>query len=227
MSGKLIVIEGVDGVGKQTQAQLLQAYLNMQGVSSATIDFPRYGKTDGAKRVEAHLQKKALLSTEELAMAFAADRFASKPYLQALLATNDFVIADRYVYSNVAYQVAKTPEGSRAAMFDLLGRVEFRLSRMPVPDCVVFLTVNNSPLDWAMLADRLAVRGNKDVHEAAMDLLKEANSQYFEIASYIAERSAVHEEAGTQSHLVYAMQDRADVAKSVAACVAATFGLSS
>jgi len=42
--GKLIVIDGTDGVGKATQTKLLVVRLKREKVPVATLDFPQYKK---------------------------------------------------------------------------------------------------------------------------------------------------------------------------------------
>jgi len=48
--GKLIVIDGTDGAGKETQTNLLKARLNSEGVHVVKYSFPNYdsiyGKND-------------------------------------------------------------------------------------------------------------------------------------------------------------------------------------
>ena len=43
MSGKLIVIEGLDGSGKATQAALLRKELEKKGITVRGLSFPDYG----------------------------------------------------------------------------------------------------------------------------------------------------------------------------------------
>ncbi|MBQ7466062.1 MAG: thymidylate kinase, partial [Oscillospiraceae bacterium] len=48
MAGKLIVIEGLDGSGKATQAALLSENLRREGLSVRQITFPNYGSDSSA-----------------------------------------------------------------------------------------------------------------------------------------------------------------------------------
>ena len=48
---KLIVLEGLDGSGKGTQTELLQAYLNNAGYRTHVIDFPNY-RSEGSALVK-------------------------------------------------------------------------------------------------------------------------------------------------------------------------------
>ena len=46
--GKLIVIDGLDGSGKETQARLLQKALTERGIRTRMLSFPRYGEKSAA-----------------------------------------------------------------------------------------------------------------------------------------------------------------------------------
>ena len=52
--GKLIVLEGLDGSGKATQAKLLAAHLKEQGFSVREITFPNY-ESDSSALVKMYL----------------------------------------------------------------------------------------------------------------------------------------------------------------------------
>ena len=42
--GKLIVLEGLDGSGKETQSKLLVDRLNKEGYKAIRVSFPNYGQ---------------------------------------------------------------------------------------------------------------------------------------------------------------------------------------
>ena len=44
MRGRLFVIDGPDGTGKQTQTSMLVEHLRTEGYTVGTLDFPRYGE---------------------------------------------------------------------------------------------------------------------------------------------------------------------------------------
>ena len=48
MQGKLIVIDGLDGAGKETQTHLLRAALEQRGLRVRELSFPRYGEKSAA-----------------------------------------------------------------------------------------------------------------------------------------------------------------------------------
>ncbi len=108
--GRLIVIEGLDGSGKQTLTRRLCAQARSNGSTVAVLAFPRYGVD-----VHADLVRDALYgrlgdlsdSVYGPALLFALDRRAAAPQIRELLQRNDFVLLDRYVSSNAAYGAAR------------------------------------------------------------------------------------------------------------------------
>ncbi len=102
--GKFIVIEGLDGCGKSTQARLLGAYLLSLGRNCSVQCEPTKGETGVfLRRV---LSGEVLASPQVQAALFAADRIAHNDDISAKLSAGIDVISDRYYYSSLAYQGA-------------------------------------------------------------------------------------------------------------------------
>src|SRR5262249_53565733 len=106
-----IALEGIDGAGKRTQAQLLEARLRERGLTASVVSFPRYGQTIYAKSVASYLNG-AFGPLESIdprlaALLYAGDRAESRGYLADIDAAAQVVIFDRYVSSNLAYQGAR------------------------------------------------------------------------------------------------------------------------
>jgi dTMP kinase len=101
--GIFIVIEGLDGSGKTTQAKLLARKLEKTHRVLLTAE-PSCGKI-GAFIREDCLYEEKRLPTEAEALLFAADRIEHM-YSEVKPALDDgkLVICDRYVYSSLAYQ---------------------------------------------------------------------------------------------------------------------------
>ena len=177
MTAKLIALEGVDGVGKQTQALLLRNSLRERGLASEVISFPQYGLTAGARIVTSYLTGQQELNTEELAFAYAMDRFEGKPRLAAMRARNDVVICDRYSYSNIAYQSARrSPSLSASRRYYEL---EFSYAAMPRVDLAIHLAVGGA---WEPLESRLKARGDRDANERDTAFLRRVETTYRRIA---------------------------------------------
>ncbi|MCU1443631.1 MAG: Thymidylate kinase [Cryobacterium sp.] len=106
MTGLFITLEGGDGSGKSTQAQLLTDWLEQQGRTVVRSREP--GGTDvGSEIREIVLHHLGEIAPRAEALLYAADRaqhIATK--VRPALARNEIVIQDRYIDSSVAYQGA-------------------------------------------------------------------------------------------------------------------------
>lgn len=105
MAGRLITLEGGEGVGKSTQARLLGEWLRTQGIEAVVTREP--GGTPGAEAVRALLlggkADRWTPATEALLVAAArADHVARliRPSLDA----GKWVVCDRFLDSTLAYQ---------------------------------------------------------------------------------------------------------------------------
>ena len=98
-----VSIEGFDGVGKTTQANLLNEYLKNEGIKSILVREP--GGTSAAEKIREILIADSELSpiTELLLFESARSDLVNKLIREKL--ENDFiVITDRYLDSTLAYQ---------------------------------------------------------------------------------------------------------------------------
>ena len=106
MSGLFISFEGIDGVGKSTQADLLETWL--QGKGKTVVRTLEPGGTEvGFEIRKILLHHRGDLAPRAEAALFAADRahhVASK--IRPALSRGEIVITDRYFDSSVAYQGA-------------------------------------------------------------------------------------------------------------------------
>lgn len=148
--GKIIVIEGTDCSGKETQTKLLKEYLISKGYKVGIISYPRYetptgriigGPLLGKPSIMASWFDKPMeLDAKVATLYYAADRRASLPVIKELLEENDFLIMDRYVYSNMAHQGSKIDsKEERIKMYKFLETLEFNLLELPKADKVIFL----------------------------------------------------------------------------------------
>ena len=160
MRGKLIVIEGTDCSGKETQAKLLEEKLNKMNKSTKRLSFPCYdtptGKIIGACYLgKEELTKKHLNSNngwfEEgssevdglvSSLYYAADRKYNINQINELLNNGINVVLDRYTYSNMAHQGGKIiTQEERFQFFKKMEVLEFELLELPKPDLVILLYV--------------------------------------------------------------------------------------
>ena len=109
--GKLIVIDGTDGSGKATQADLLIRHLRKDGRKVKVVDFPEYysnffGKFVGHCRSEQYYN---FVKTHPkiASVLYAADRFESKEKIAKWIKDGNIVIANRYASANQIHQGGK------------------------------------------------------------------------------------------------------------------------
>ena len=101
--GAFIVIEGLDGSGKTTQARLLVEKLRQSHRAVYTAE-PSRGKIGTFIRERCLYGEKRLTTTVE-ALLFAADRIEHvENEIKPAMAQGILVICDRYFYSSLAYQ---------------------------------------------------------------------------------------------------------------------------
>jgi dTMP kinase len=103
-SGLFISFEGIDGVGKSTQLDLLVQFLNEQGRTVCRTLEP--GGTDLGREIrELLLHRKGEVAPRAEALLFAADRAHHvATVVRPALERGEVVVTDRYLDSSVAYQ---------------------------------------------------------------------------------------------------------------------------
>ena len=104
--GFLLALEGVDGSGKTTQAQLLAVSLMQQGREVVLTQEPTNGPVGQKLRHYLHGPTRHLSPSEELDLFLADRREHVETLIKPALAGGRMVITDRYYYSTVAYQGA-------------------------------------------------------------------------------------------------------------------------
>mgnify|MGYP000026477293 FL=1 len=144
-SGLFIVIEGIDGTGKSTQAKMLAEALREAG-NDVVLDFePTNGPYGKLLRDSAVTGR--MTPDEELDLVHKDRRQHVDELILPSLTEGKIVILDRYYFSTMAYQ------GQRG--FD---RAELRATNeafAPVPDILFILDL---PVDKAL--ERIGVRGD-------------------------------------------------------------------
>ena len=107
--GKLIIMEGLDGSGKGTQAELLAKRLTEQGKNLRKVTFPDYA-SDSSALVRMYLAGKFGDKPDDVnayaaSSFFSVDRYASyKMNWGTFYQNGGLVISDRYTTSNAVHQ---------------------------------------------------------------------------------------------------------------------------
>lgn len=190
MKGKIIVIEGTDCSGKQTQSELLVKRLNEQNIKTQRLCFPRYDTATGKIIAGPYLGKPEYgegyfsegasnVSAKVASLYFAADRKYNIGEIIALTDRGVNVILDRYTESNMAHQGGKLDNPiEREKMFSFIEKLEYGLLELPRPDLTIFL---HMPYEKALILKKNRAE-KADQHEANEAHLHLAESAYLELA---------------------------------------------
>ena len=175
-----IVIEGIDGAGKETQTRLLKEYLKSIGKNVITQSFPNYG-TDGCKPVQMYLDGKLSKTADEInayqsSVLFAVDRFCTMTQLIKEINKDSVVVFDRYVSSNMLHQGGKIHNDEDLEKYlKWLENFEFNIMKIPKPDKIFFLSVPPE-ISMELIKQRQGLKSQteKDIQESDENHLKNA-----------------------------------------------------
>lgn len=183
--GKLIVIEGLDGSGKATQANLLYERLSRNFEKVKKVTFPDY-ESDSSAPVRMYLSGK-LSDRPDGVNAFAAssfytvDRYISyKTNWEQLYNDGGIIVADRYTTSNGVHQCSKLPSEEWNSFMDWLYDFEYGRIGIPKPDAVIYLDMSPEVSQKLMSKRYLGDESKKDIHEKDKEYLeKSRKAAYF------------------------------------------------
>ena len=172
----LIVMEGLDGSGKGTQTALLAEALRSAGVPVRTITFPDYDSLSSSL-VKMYLagdfgKDPGSVNAYAASSFYAVDRFASyRTAWQKDYEDGTVILADRYVTSNMVFQMGKLPREEWENFARWLDDFEYNKLGLPRPNAVVYCDM---PIEVSQVL--LAKRYNgdeskKDIHEQNMAFL--------------------------------------------------------
>ena len=149
--GKIIVIEGVNDSGKETQSKLLAKTLKEEGYKVIEFSFPMYKSPTGKIFKNCVLGKDGNGYFEEgyenldpyvVCLYTAADRKYHKEKIERYLKNDYIVILNRYTSSNMAHQGSRYSDSEeRFYMYQWIDKLEYWLLKLPKPDCTILLKV--------------------------------------------------------------------------------------
>lgn len=175
--GKLIVIEGLDGSGKSTQAQEVYTILKESGENVKLISYPDYTKPsstlvkmyldgefgDDLNRVNAYAASSF----------YAVDRYASfKIKWQKYYERGYTIIATRYVTSNAVHQMVKKDPAEWDDFLAWLEDFEYEKLELPRPDAVIFLDMQRTVANQLILDRYGGDASRRDIHESNMEYME-------------------------------------------------------
>lgn len=186
--GKLIVIEGVDSSGKETQTKLLFEHIKSMGMNVKKISFPDYD-SDFCMPVKSYLAGDLGKNPDDVnayaaSSFYAIDRYASyKRDWGAFYEDGGVVVCDRYVTSNIVHQAMKI-KGDKTEFINWLSDYEYKKLGLPEPDVVIFLDMPPEAAQFLMKnrANKITGKAEKDIHEKNSDYLIGAYKNATEVA---------------------------------------------
>lgn len=169
--GKLFVIDGTDGSGKQTQFDLLKEHLTQSGINYRTVSFPNYD-SPSSSLVKMYLSGEFGENAKDVSpyiasTFYAVDRYATytkeyKEYFEA----GGIILADRYTTANMVHQAGKISDlTEREKYLNWLFDLEFNIYGLPLPTKVFFL---NMPPE--KVKELIKNRENKFTHDNKKDI---------------------------------------------------------
>jgi len=171
--GKLIVIEGTDSSGKQTQAELLYEKYKKDGKNVMKVSFPNYESSSSAP-VKMYLngefgENVGEVNTYAVSTMYAVDRYASfKTIWEEFYNDGGIIISDRYTTSNMVHQASKIEDRDEKEKYlNWLIDLEYEKMAIPKPDMVVFLNMPTEVAYKLMEKRKNKITGEdkKDIHE--------------------------------------------------------------
>ena len=147
--GKIIVIEGIEGSGKETQSKLLVESLNEIGIKAIEFSFPMYDTPTGRIFKDCLLNNNNYfnegidsLDPELVCLYTAADRKYNINKINQYLDNDYIVIINRYTSSNMANQGSKYSNSEeRFYMYQWIDKLEYWLLKLPKPDYTILLNM--------------------------------------------------------------------------------------
>lgn len=188
--GKLIVIEGTDSSGKETQTKKLYERLANEVEKVRKISFPNY-ESPACEPVKMYLAgafgDNALnVNPYPVSTMFAIDRYASyKMDWESFYNAGGIIVTDRYTTSNMVHQASKIENiDEKSKYLGWLEDLEYNKMGIPKPDLVIFLNMPTETAVKLMEARKNKITGEekKDIHEKDTSYLKKSYDNACDIA---------------------------------------------
>ena len=189
--GKIFVIDGTDGSGKQTQFDLLKKHLDDDGIEYRTVSFPNYD-SPSSSLVKMYLSGEFGENAKEISpyiasTFYAADRYATytkdfKKYFE----NGGILLADRYTTANMVHQAGKINDKiERKKFLNWLFDLEFNIYGLPVPSKVFFLNMPPEKVKQLIKnrENKFTHDNKKDIHERDQKHIEESYNAACNLAS--------------------------------------------
>ena len=209
--GKLFVIDGTDGSGKQTQFNKLQERLKEDGVDFRVVSFPNYD-SQSSGLVKMYLSGEFGENAKDVSPYIASTFYAGDRYATYITGYKDYyekggiILADRYTTANMVHQAGKIQDKEEREKFlNWLWDFEFNLYGLPIPTEVFFL---NMPVEKSLelIKDRenkFTHAEKKDIHERDKNHLIDA----YNAACYVSKKYNWYEVKCVKENKIRTIED--------------------
>lgn len=212
-TGKLITVDGIDGVGKNTQSLKLVEFLTKLHGQCGFFSFPRY-ETPTGKLVGEYLKSgRNDLNLLERAALYSADRAAARLEIMDYLMRGIDVVCDRYVDSNIAFfsSFAKM-EQNVSRNYDMhvkhfILELEYKQYHLPKPDMTFILSMSPEK------ARQLVLKKDKRNYTDAKLDAHESNDQLLELTSDFYNKHALT--GGDHYNLIDCVDKEVDAVRTI------------
>lgn len=177
--GKLIVIDGLDGSGKATQAEILYSKLKNMGKNAYKVDFPDY-TSDSSAAVKMYLtgqlgKEASKINPYMCGLFYTVDRaiqFTKR--INDIYNQNDsIIICDRYISANVIHQGSKLlSTNDKNKYFEWIYDLEVNKVGLPRDDITIILSLPVEISQRLMSKRYNNHEEKKDIHEADIKYLE-------------------------------------------------------
>jgi dTMP kinase len=189
----IILVEGTDGSGKETQSKLLEGRLNLARFPAERINIPAYDTPTGKIVGQCYLGKDLGLGKDATAIFgdadsvdpklacgfYALDRYAAIPEIKRMQGEGKIPILDRWVESNMGHQGGKIENlEKRVEMFEWIRHLEYDVFGLPKPTIKLFFYMP-LPVSLELRNQRAKNNGEKlDGHESNLVHMERAEQSY-------------------------------------------------
>lgn len=173
--GKLFVIDGLDGSGKATQAEILVNKFKSRGELVKHIEYPNY-KSRSSDLVKLYLSGEISENPFNVNAYATTSFYACDHYIQYEInwkqdyLNNKTIVSDRYVSSNAIHQMVKLPKNEWEFFLDWLYDYEFNKLGLPRENKLIYLDVDPF-ISQKLMDSRYNNIDKRDIHEKNMNYL--------------------------------------------------------
>ena len=167
MNGKLLVFEGIDGCGAETQTKKLLHYLNEKSIPAERLEYPDYDSKIG-RLIDEYLHNEEEFPLDIQFLLHSTDRIKHRDRINNLQQNGTTVICDRYYTTILAYQCAQGfPLEKALKMAEMF--------EVPKPDKILLLKISPETSLKRKIKEK---QGNLDRFEKNRDLQRRVAEQY-------------------------------------------------